>query len=257
MKSNRITAQALSAVAAALLVMGSAQAQDQPEAAPLTLTAAPNGAVEVRNADNQPIANFLSNGDVQVPALAPTDAETQFVCARAGGTLSGCEAHAAGVGEQGPAGIQGIQGVPGVPGVPGAPGPRGFQGCYADLAGAPADDPDPQLCQKGANGKDGIAAITMKRDTAHSGNGNFRAEMTISCGPGMVAIGGGLISFKADRGITLSDKKIEENRNAAFDTLSEPEKEDFSKWYIKAYAAGPAVWGGYTITGYAVCAVVQ
>ncbi len=161
MKTKHYTAHTISALAAAFLAMGSAQAQT-PTGAPLTLTAAPNGNVEVRNANSEPIATFTNARELQLHNL-PSQAGKPM-CAL-DGVVGECDDTVA-VGQPGPQGEPGPAGpkgadsqVPGPKGadsqVPGAQGPRGFKGCYLDLSQAPAEDTSAQLCVKGQDGQNG------------------------------------------------------------------------------------------------------
>lgn len=149
MKIQRYTAHTTGAIAAAILALGSAQAQT---AAPLTLTAAPHGSVEVRNAANQPIATFTEGRPLQLHNL-PTQAG-RLMC-ESGGVVGACDASVGGgatgaTGVMGPAGATGPAGPTGDTGATGAQGPQGIQGVQGPSGAGSA----------GATGQAGSSILT-------------------------------------------------------------------------------------------------
>ena len=203
MKTKPYTAYTLSAIAAAFLAMGSAQAQ-APAGAPLTLTAAPNGNVEVRNAADEPIATFANDRTVRLSNL-PSQAGKPM-CASDDGLVGACDDTVAvgQAGPEGPRGPQGIQGIPGaastVPGpqgnpgadstVPGPQGPRGIKGCWVDLAD-PDRTVDASMPQCPSAFTNGIPASFFKTYTAETSiTTTASGKVVASCEDGGYALEG-------------------------------------------------------------------
>ena len=148
MKTQFYTAHTISAIAAAFLAMGSAQAQTPP-GAPLTLTAAPNGSVEVRNAAAEPIATFTNARELQLHNL-PSQAGKPM-CAL-DGVVGACDDTVA-VGQAGPAGPEGPQGIPGAAST--VPGPQGIPGASSTVPG-PQGNPGADSTVPGPQGQRGM-----------------------------------------------------------------------------------------------------
>jgi hypothetical protein len=146
---------------------------------------------------------------------------------------TGAQGEKGDTGAQGEQGIQGIQGDKGDTGDTGAQGPAGPQGEQGPAG------------PKGDKG-DGLASVTVRSESATAATNALR-QLTVSCGAGEIAVGGGHAFTGNTSDNTVKETLLLQSRPAQ--TTGTP-----TGWFAEAKSTNN---NSYTLSVYAVCAATS